>query len=614
MNSVLSKFFLVWLFIFFVTDSLQSQTKEGIVAEIANTKITDKEFIYRLELSPFITHKSAWNQDSLKSDFLYSLVAERLWYLDALEKGLAESEDFKFYFKPLEDIFFRDALFKKEVEGKVKLSAEDVSNALNKAQYKLISNILTSNDSGLIFELYAKLKITDNQDSLLTLKPFNSVTANQFEITLGSLRDEEIEDFLFTLSPNEFTEPIKSEVGWVIFLIKDKLFTPIDISDEATVNKIKNIVRSRRIMLRTNEYLQTLLKDIKINIDEISFLLVSEKIFERLSFLSQSKKDTSGLILNNNDYRIIKSQLGEENLSKELFKVFDKKVTVWDFLANLAFEEHRFQKIEKNIVFQKLNRIAKDFVQQQILTYEARKSGLDKQKNIYDELESWKQNYLAQLNKLTFLDSAKVDDNELNQYLEESSKKENSLIYLNLKLLTLHSLQEMENVLVQLTEGQTFDDIIKLFGKTDLLVDENAQTGLQPAFALGDIGTIASQLNVNKLYGPIKRSDGYTLLMVTEKKTVSDSLKIDNNTTKEKLRGFLFQKKLNETISRKTIQLAQRYNAKVYEETALQTKTTGIQMFVHRLMGFGGRIAGIPLLDNWADWIDTKKLKEVMLP
>ncbi|AFH50298.1 Hypothetical protein IALB_2595 [Ignavibacterium album JCM 16511] len=614
MNSASLKFLLICLLIICSVKNTQSQTNEYPVAEIANTKISDKEFLYRLELSPFITHKSAWNQDSMKSDFLYSLVAERLWYLDAIEKGLNESEDFRFYFKPLEDIFLRDALFKKEIEDKVQLSAEDVANALNKAQYKLISKILNSTDSILIYKLYSKLQTTTNYDSLLKAPPFNSVIANQFEISIGSIKDEEVEDYLFALSPQEFTSPIKSEVGWVIFLIENKLFTPIDISDEASVNKIKNIVRSRRIMLRTNEYLQNLLSNITINIDETSFRLVAEKIYERLSSLSQSKKDTSGFILSDNEYRIIKSELGEENLSKEMFRVFGNNVTVWDFLANLAFEEHRFQKIEKNNVFQKLNRIAKDFVQQQILTYEAKNKGLDKQKSIYDELEIWKQNYLAQLNKLTFLDSARVDNNELNQYLSESSNKENALDYVNLKILTLTSLQETENVLKQLKEGNTFDDVLKQFGKTDPLVDENGQTGLQPAFALGDIGTIASKLNVNQLYGPIKRNDGYSLLIVTEKKTVTDSLKIDNNTTKEKLRNFLFQKKLNETISRKTIQLAQKYNAKVYEDTALKTKTTGIQMFVHRLMGFGGRIAGIPLLDNWAEWIDTKKLKEVMLP
>lgn len=590
------------------------QTVENVVAEVANQKITAREFLFRLELSPFITHKSAWNQDSLKSDFLYSLVAERLWYLDALEEGLTESEEFRFYFKPLEDIFLRDALFKKEVEEKVKLSAEDVSNALNKAQYKMIAKILTSSDSGLINELYYKLQTTDNYDSLLTTLPFASVSANQFEITLGSIKDEEVENYLFALSPNEFTKPIKSEVGWVIFFIKDKLFTPIDISDEPKVNKIKNIVRTRRIMLRTNEYLQNLLGNITINIDETSFRIVAEKIYERINSSARLKKDSSGFILDDNDYRVIKSQLGVENLTRVMFKVFDQEVTLWDFLSNLAFEEHRFQSIEKNIIFQKLNRIAKDFVQQQVLTYQAKKSGIDRQKNIYDELEIWKQNYLAQLNKLTFLDSARVDDNELNQFLEESSIAGNAFDYVNLKLLTLSSIQRMENVLKQLTEGNSFEEIIKKFGKTDMLVDENGETGLQPAFALGDIGTIASQLKVNQIYGPIKRNDGYSLIMITERKTVADSIKIDNQITKEKFRNYLFQKKLNETISRKTIQLAQKYNARVYEKVALQTKSTGIQMFVHRLMGFGGRIAGTPLLDNWADWIDIKKLKEVMLP
>lgn len=594
--------------------NIYAQIKENVVAEIGGEKITDKEFLFRLELSPFITHKSAWNQDSLKSDFLFSLVAERLWYLDALEKGLSESEDFRFYFKPIEDIFLRDALFKNEIDDKVKLSAEDVASAINKAQYKLVAQIFTSTDSFLVHEFYAKLRTTKNPDSLLTTNSFSSITANQFEITLGSLKDEEVEDHLFTLQPKEFTSPIKSEVGWVIFLIKEKLFTPIDISDQSAVNKIKNIVRNRRIMIRTNAFLKEHLGNITININEQAFKLIAEKIYARLNVLTQVKADTNGIILNDNDYKIIRTELGKDNLDIELFKVFDKKVSLWDFLANLAFEEHRFQSTEKNFVLQKLNRIAKDFVQQQLLTYEAKKRGFHLQKNFFDETGKWKQNYLAQLNKLSFLDSAKLDDNQVNKFLENSSVKNNEIVYVNLKLLTLNSLLEMENVLKELTEGKSFDEIIQKYGKTDQLVNETGETGLQPSFALGDIGTIASELKLNQLYGPIKRNDGYTLLFVKERKILNDTLKIDDNTTKEKLRTFLSQKKLNEIISRKTIELAQKYNAKVYEDVALRTKSTGIQMFVHRLMGFGGRIAAVPLLDNWADWIDTKKLKEVMLP
>lgn len=612
MNKSFIKF--LSFFILVIFNLSYAQTKENVVAEIANSKITDKEFLYRMELSPFITHKSAWNQDSLKSDFLYSLVAERLWYLDALEKGLANSEEFKFYFKPLEDIFLRDALFKKEIEEKIKLSADDVALAINKAQYKIISKIITSTDSTLIFDLYQKFHLTDNKDSLITTKQFSSLTANQFEITIGSLKDEEVENYLFTLSPKDFSAPIKSEVGWVIFLIKDKLFTPIDISDQKAVNKINSIVRNRRIMKRTNEYLQELLGNITIHIDEEAFNIVTTQIYNRLNTLSELKKDTTALLLFDNDYRIIKVELGEENLNKELFRVQNQKVSIWDFLANLAFEEHRFQSSEKNYVLQKLNRIAKDFVQQQYLTFEAKRLQLDKQKSILDELELWKQNYLAQLNKISYLDSARITDDDLTNFSQSLSSNNNQVIYVNLKILTLSSLQEMENVLKQLTEGKSFDDITTQFGKTDSLVNENSETGLKPAFALGDIGTITTNLKLNQVYGPIRRTDGYSLVMVKERKTSNDSISIANESTKEKLRSFLFQKKLNEVVSKKTIQLAQKYNAKVYEDVALKTKTTGIQMFVHRLMGFGGRITGVPLLDNWADWIDIKNLREVLLP
>lgn len=612
----MNKLSIKFLIVFFLVnlDLSYAQTKENVVAEIANSKITDNEFLYRLELSPFITHKSAWNQDSLKSDFLYSLVAERLWYLDALEKGLTNSEEFRFYFKPLEDIFLRDALFKKEIEEKIKLSADDVALAINKAQYKIISKIITSTDSTLIFDLYQKFHSTDNKDSLITTKQFSSLTANQFEITIGSLKDEEVENYLFTLTPKDFSAPIKSEVGWVIFLIQDKLFTPIDITDQKTVNKIKSIVRNRRIMQRTNEYLQELLGNVTIHIDEGSFNVAATQIYNRLKTLSELKKDTSSQLLSDNDYRIIKAELGEENLNKELFRIQNQKVSIWDFLANLAFEEHRFQSSEKKYVFQKLNRIAKDFVQQQYLTFEAKRLQLDKQKDILDELDLWKQNYLAQLNKISYLDSARITDDDLINFSQSLSSNNNQVVYVNLKILTLSSLQEMENVLKQLTDGKSFDEITTQFGKSDSLVNENSETGLQPAFALGDIGTIAINLKLKQVYGPIRRADGYSLVMVKERKTSNDSISIANESTKEKLRSFLFQKKLNEVVSEKTIQLAQKYNAKVYEDVALRTRTTGIQMFVHRLMGFGGRIAGVPLLDNWADWIDTKKLKEVMLP
>ncbi|MGB9665114.1 MAG: hypothetical protein ACPL25_09390 [Ignavibacteria bacterium] len=67
-------------------------------------------------------------------------------------------------------------------------------------------------------------------------------------------------------------------------------------------------------------------------------------------------------------------------------------------------------------------------------------------------------------------------------------------------------------------------------------------------------------------------------------------------------------------MANQTIQLANRYVVKIYEENLRQLKTTRIPMFVHRLLGFGGRIAGVPLLDNWFYMIDINELNSKLFP
>jgi len=146
------------LTLFLVPSGLHSQNSEKVIAEIGNTKITEKEFKLRYELSPFVSHRSKWNQDTIKYDFLLSLIAEKLWYFEAVNKGLQNSEDFRFYIKPLEDALLRDYLFKEEIESKVKLSAEDVNRLVNNAQFKLKTRIINSEDSLKIFKIYSLLK------------------------------------------------------------------------------------------------------------------------------------------------------------------------------------------------------------------------------------------------------------------------------------------------------------------------------------------------------------------------------------------------------------------------------------------------------------------------
>ena len=109
---------------------------------------------------------------------------------------------------------------------------------------------------------------------------------------------------------------------------------------------------------------------------------------------------------------------------------------------------------------------------------------------------------------------------------------------------------------------------------------------------LGYVGSVASDLNLNEVYGPIKRNNAYTILQVIERQESNDSLKLSFESIKEQLRNDLRFKGLNERLKKITSNLAQQNNVKIYNDVVDKIQTSQIPMFVHRLMGFGGRIAG----------------------
>ena len=591
--------------------SLFAQSDESIVAQIGNETITAKEFKLRYELSPYIPSNKNIDPDSIKYDFLYSLIAEKLWAMEAANLGITNTDKFNFVFKPLEEMFVRDALFKIEISDKVLLSADDITNGILKSQTKLSAQIVTSQDSLVIYNLYNKFKSNSNFDSLITNT--KNVTGNVFDITLGSLKDEEIEDSLYSLPINGFTSPIKSEVGWVIFIIKNKTFTPIDLGNQQAIDNMKKVIRNRRIEKRYDEYLKEILGGVTININPEAFKLVYSEIWEILKTKRTVNDSTNYFELSEYDFNKINFLLGSENLNKQFFQLSDSEISIERFLSNLSFNGFHVTQLDSTIVLQKLNQKAKRFVEEQLITEEAYKRGLQFTPQVRNDLKIWQENYLAQLYFNNNLDSIMITDNVVyNYYLDELVNASNIRL-INIRLVSISDLDEVSNIFELLKEGTDFGDLVKSYGKTDTLVNNEGVTGLKPVLLLGYVGSVASDLNLNEVYGPIKRNNAYTILQVIERQESNDSLKLSFESIKEQLRNDLRLKGLNERLKKITSNLAQQNNVKIYNDVVDKIQTSHIPMFVHRLMGFGGRIAGVPLTTPFSGWIN-EEVKQKLLP
>lgn len=111
----------------FLLSLINLRAQSDIIAKIGINELTKEEFRLRYELSPRILPNDLDNNDSLKLKFLYSIVAEKLWAMEAMDKGLTNSDAFNFYYNPIEKSYVRDELFEMEIKDKVIVTDDDLS-------------------------------------------------------------------------------------------------------------------------------------------------------------------------------------------------------------------------------------------------------------------------------------------------------------------------------------------------------------------------------------------------------------------------------------------------------------------------------------------------------
>jgi hypothetical protein len=158
--------------IFFISESNFSQTNYQVpIASVGNEVITADEFKERYELTPQLNAGMHGGEESAKKEFLYSIIAERLWALEAESKGLNKSELITSTYKAIEKMYVRDALYREEILDKVNLSDPYLAEAFQRSAKILNLNYIFSNDSNEIEIIDQQLKNGINFYSILLSLP-----------------------------------------------------------------------------------------------------------------------------------------------------------------------------------------------------------------------------------------------------------------------------------------------------------------------------------------------------------------------------------------------------------------------------------------------------------
>lgn len=605
---------LLFLFTFLLQINFsEAQKKDDPIAKIGSSVITVDEFKTRYELLPHasVTHK---NTDSLKKEFLASVIAEKLWALEALDRRFDTLKLYQNLIKPIEKMFLRDGLYKQEVESKVKITDLDLIRGKARAKTTLKVLIISSVDSVESYKIYNQLRKGASFDSLLKLRPDYAIQKEPVPITFGKMDEEWMEDSLYKMKLKTFSKPMRNKSGWFIFKLVDKVTPPPDQAAGAPDN-VKNIIKLRRSKEHGVEFLDKILSGIQVQFNADVVMELPDKIFQSFQRRREiNPADSSNYHFTDFDIAYISSLYPAEKITSPVAMFEKDSPTLNDFLYYLIVEDFYIKRAVKQTIVGLLQKKLNDFVQHELITREAIKRGVQNSPQVKNDIQMWRDSYLSQFMKRVFVDSSRATDDEAYQFYLSKTGNQVAGLKVNLIEILSDNLDSIQTILQKINDGEDFKTLAEKYNQRKSTQGQNGEFGWQYTFQLGEMGKVAESMKEGDVYGPLKVEGGYSIFKLLGKKEAHDSVKQTFEASKNQIKEELFSKRLYENVTEGTAQLAKKYGVSLYDQSLKQVTVTEVNMFAYRAMGFGGRIPGVPTITPNYEWMERWQKQKKLLP
>ncbi|MCX8104587.1 MAG: peptidyl-prolyl cis-trans isomerase [Ignavibacterium album] len=587
------------------SESITQSLNQPYVARVGSKLVSDSEFLERYELTPGFKRHIKQNDDSNKLEFLFTLIAEKLFALEAKNLRLDTTEVIQFSRKAFERMFVRDKLFQEEIRKKISVSEKELMEATIKNNSKLYVNFLFSEDKNEIEQLYNYLKQGIPFDSILVESPEYEEQKEPIEVLFGQM-DETIEDSLYKLKVGQFTKPMLTPDGWYIFKLvnKSQNFFLTDEDKDNAKKTVARVVENRKLIKRQKEFYAEYFRNKKVDVDPQLFELLAQKIsaifeYKRKNFTYKENQPT---YLDAYDVMKIENEIGEEKLSAPFVQFDYEPIIFKEFIRTLAFDGFNSKEFKINYIRASLDFQTKRFIEHELFYREGLKRGYNKLPEVQNEVERWLDNYLFQMLQNQIVDSIQVSDEELRDYYEMMNQPKEFPTVVNIIEVLTDDLSIVDTVLNELKKGTDIRLLAAKYSIRDFTKGRNGEFGKFPVTSYGEIGKIAATMQVGDIYGPLKVPDGYSIFKLIEKDTAYVEKPKTFEQVKEQYRQDLAFKKAQMKLNDYTYNLALKYNVELNIPELDKIQVTRLPSFGIRNLGFGGKITAVPILAPNVEW------------
>jgi len=600
----------VFSFIFFAIFSFSNLFSQSLIdkplAKVGDLSITADEFLHRYEFTPLFGKQNKNMRESLKLEFLYSLISEKLWALEAKNLKLDTMQVMKFTEEEYEKMFIRDALFRKEIKNKIKVSEEEIINGFIRKNTTLEVNYLISEDSTEIYKLYNLLDQGIPFDTILTYSPEKEEQKKGIEVVYGQM-DLSIEDSLYNLKISQYTSPMFTPDGWYIFKLSNKKQTVLStISERDNARKaIQKIIEARKAAKLFDKYYYNFFKDKKVDVNSKLFKELAIKL---QTILEKRKKDYSlkkdePVYVEPGDLYLLVSEFGDDNLNKDFIQFEKDPMSLKRFIQQIMFEGFNSVNIDLKTILGTLNNQTRKIIEYELYSRKGVNEGLNFLPEVVNDTKMWKENYLYQYLLSKFTDSVTVSEKDIyGQYLQEY-KADIFPMEVNIIEVLTDSLSIANKIMKEIKAGIDFKVLAEKYSNRDWTKKNKGEFGFFPVTSFGKIGETAKDMNIGEIKGPIKLPEGYSIFKVIAKRTPEKKLPQPFAKVKNTIKRQIELDKTKLKITNYTIELARKYSISIDPNIFKSIKVTNINSFGFRFLGFGGRIKAAPLIPLNVDWV-----------
>ena len=422
MMTFIKKYFLVsilFLSVYYTACDKQEDPEQVVVARVGNDIITVSDFRRSYEFG--FAHLK--KEPDRKRSYLDYMIKEKVLALEGYKLGLDKNERVRKLEEKLRDELLIEELFKSQVNSKIKITPDQVREAINKSKvsWKLRYWMEPTLDyAQRVAQAMRERGYADVVGEILASNPETNLKPKDFETKYLSFLDvtDEFLDAIKDLPIGEISDPVERNGVYFIYQIVDVRRDPVTENEyQDQYEKYRQILYYRQLKKEAVKYVSNYMTPKNVTTKGDAFRLLADALSE---WRRQTPDDGDFM-------QAVQNAAGEQsamkklrdNLNLTLVTFSGGKWTIADFLERFDPLSIKADPKERRDVRSQLNDKIALTVRNYFLIKEAKKKGLLKSPDLQKELKEWRDKWVYKETRKYYTQDIKVSEDEVKAYFEK---------------------------------------------------------------------------------------------------------------------------------------------------------------------------------------------------